>query len=279
MDARFAPAIDALEESIVHSSHFREWLRSRRWCGDAIGMRAEMAVKDRAVLAESGGEAVVLFIAVARHPEGQTVVHLPLSITEARSGPDAFEVLVGARRLYASVAEEREGYARFVADGLARQPKVRTAAGDSLVFRGEGVGGFRSMGSALAGDSTNLLIRFATDRADVVFKSYKLPDVRNREPEILERLHRKQFRDVPRYLGELALGQGPTRLVLGLATEFVESMDLFSWMTDGWRAELSAGSLPSTGGFEEPSLAVTGPLGDATAALHEALFDRHPGPR
>ena len=278
MASRFAPAIDAVDNAIRHSTQFREWLRSRRWCGEAVGPRSEIAVKDRALLTESGTEAIAFFLAVVREPEGQTVIHLPLSVADARVGPDAFDLPMGQGRVYLSEAESREAYVRFVADAFEHQAKVATMAGDSLRFRGESLGAFRSMGAPLAGDSTNLLTRFSTARAEVVLKSYKLPDVRNREPEILERLHRKQFRNAPRYLGELALGQGPDRLVLGLATEFVESMDLFSWMTDGWRAELAAGGPPSTGGFEEPSLAVTGPLGDATAALHEALFDRHPGP-
>jgi hypothetical protein len=215
MASRFAPAIDAVDNAIRHSTHFREWLRSRRWCGEAVGLRSEIAVKDRALLTESGTEAVVFFLAVVREPEGQTVVHLPLSIAEGRMERDAFELPVGEGRVFVSEAEPREAYLRFVADAFEHQAKVDTMAGDSLRFRGEPLGAFRSMGAPLAGDSTNLLIRFSTVRTEVVFKSYKLPDVRNREPEILERLHRKQFRNVPRYLGELALGEGPARLVLG----------------------------------------------------------------
>src|SRR2546425_6373397 len=195
MDARFDPAIDALENAIGHSTHFREWLRGRRWCGDSVGMRAEIVVKDRAVLAGSATEAIVLFIAVARHPEGQTVIQLPMSISDARQEPGSFELPEGQGRVFVSEAEGRDGYARFVADAFDHELKISTRAGDSVRFRGEGLGGFRSQGPPLAGDSTNLLIRFATGRAEVVFKSYKLPDVRNREPEILERLHRKQFRN------------------------------------------------------------------------------------
>ncbi len=276
MASRFAPAIDAVDNAIRQSTHFRVWLRSRRWCGEAVGLRSEIAVKDRALLTESGTEALVLFVAVVREPEGQTVVHLPLSIAEARMEPDAFELPLGGGRVFVSEAEPREPYVRFVADAVEHQAKVPTMAGDSLRFRGEPLGAFRSVGAPLAGDSTNLLVRFSTARTEVVFKSYKIPDVRNREPEILERLHRKQFRNAPRYLGEVALGEGPTRLVLGLATEFVESVDLFTWMTEGWRRELAPGS-PASGEFEPASLEVAGPLGEATAALHEALFDRHPG--
>ncbi|TLZ72627.1 MAG: hypothetical protein E6K10_02010 [Methanobacteriota archaeon] len=276
MDARFAAAIDAVETAIQHSTHFREWLRSRRWCGDAIGIRAEVVVKDRAVLAESPMEALVLFLAVVRHPEGQTVVHLPVSISAAREGASPFELAVGPDRVYVTEAEGREPYVRFVVDAMERQAKVATRAGDAVRYRGEGVGGFRAMGPPLAGDSTNLLGRVTTSRGEIVLKSYKLPDVRNREPEILERLHKKQFRAVPRYVGDVALGQGAERLVLGLAMEFVESVDLFRWMTEGWRSDLGAGT--PAGDFERTSLDVAGSLGEATAALHDALFDRHPGP-
>jgi len=278
MASRFAPAIDAVDDAIRHSTHFREWLRSRRWCGEAVGLRSEIAVKDRALLVESGTEAVVLFLAVVRLPEGQTVLHLPLSISEARLEPDAFEVPAGPGRAFASDAERREAYLRFIADGFEQQAKAPTETGDALRFHGDPSGGFRAMGAPIAGDSTNLLVRFSTTKSEVVFKSYKLPDVRNREPEILERLHRKQFRNTPRYLGEVALGQGPARLVVGLATEFVESVDLFTWMTDGWRRELLASDPDGTREFEPQSLEIATALGDATAALHEALFDRHPGP-
>ncbi|TLZ53751.1 MAG: hypothetical protein E6K17_09170 [Methanobacteriota archaeon] len=252
MASRFAPAIDAVDYAI-------------------------RAVKDRAPLAESGTEAVVFFLAIVRHPEGQSVLHLPFSISEGRLERDAFEISVGEGRVFVSEAEPREAYVRFVADAFEHQAKVPTMAGDVLRFRGEPLGVFRAMGPPLAGDSTNLLVRFSTARAEVVFKSYKIPDVHNREPEILERLHRKQFRNAPRYLGEVALGQGPERLVVGLATEFVESVDLFTWMTDGWREELTQ-TASASGEFEPATLEIAGTLGDAAAALHEALFDRHPGP-
>src|SRR3990172_1116236 len=104
MASHFAPAIDVLDSAIRHSVHFREWLRARRWCGDAIGARAEVSVKERAVLAESGSEAIVLFLAVAKLPEGQVVVHLPLSLATARPHPDAFELQAGGGRLFVSEA-------------------------------------------------------------------------------------------------------------------------------------------------------------------------------
>ncbi len=58
----------------------------------------------------------------------------------------------------------------------------------------------------------------------------------------------------------------------------MESTDLFTWMTEGWRAELDAAGGSPSPGFEAASLDTAGALGDATAGLHEALFDRHPGP-
>src|SRR2546422_1376157 len=142
MASRFAPAIDAVDHAIRHSTQFREWLRSRRWCGESVGLRSEMAVKDRAPLEESNTEAIVFFLAVVRHPEGQSVVHLPLSISEGRLERDAFEVPVGGGRVFVSEAEPRDAYVRFVADALEHQAKVPTMAGDVLRFRGKPSGRF-----------------------------------------------------------------------------------------------------------------------------------------
>src|SRR3990170_1697923 len=213
MASHFAPAIDVLDSAIRHSVHFREWLCARRWCGDAIGARAEVSVKERAVLAESGSEAIVLFLAVAKLPEGQVIVHLPLSLATARPQPDAFELQAGSERLFVSEAERGEPYAKFLVDGFHGQAKLPTSSGDGLYFSGGGPGSLPGGGPVLVGDSSNLVVRFATSKDEVVFKSYKIPDVRNREPEILERLHKRQFRHVPRFLGELALGRGPDVLV------------------------------------------------------------------
>ncbi len=276
MASRFEPVIDAVEQAIRHSTHFREWLRSRRWCGDSIGMRAEVAVKDRVLLAESGPEALVLYLAVVKEPERQTAVHLPLSLSTARTEAST-EVSAGQERIFVSEAERREAYARFLADGFEGQARMPTTAGDSLHFSGEKLGAFRST-APLAGDSSNLLARFATARFDVLFKSYKVLDARNREPDILERLGRKQFPHVPRFLGELSLGRGPERMVLGVATQYVDAPDLFVWLAEGWRAELAAGVGGTPGDFERDSLVLAGVVGEATAALHEALVDRHPGP-
>jgi len=235
-------------------------------------------VKDRAVLLESGTEVVVFFLAAVRHPDSQALLHLPVSISDRRPDSPAFELPLGSDRMFVREAEASEAYVRFVVDGFNHQGKFPTRAGDALRFHGEGLGEYRATGAGPASDSTNLLVRIATARADLVFKSYKMPDPRNREPEIAARLHRKQFRHVPPYLGEIAIGQGPTRLVVSLATKFEESSDLLTWMTDGWRGELAGGLTPAAADFEGASLEVAGSLGDATAALHEALFDRHPGP-
>src|SRR3970040_2768322 len=129
MPARFAPAIDALDAAVRSSAHFRAWLRSRRWCGDAIGMRADLAVKDRAVLEEFGTEVLVLFLAVAREPEVQVVVHLPVSLSTVRTSPAAYELRAGAQRLYVTEAERREGDAKFLGGGFPTQPKNAQATG------------------------------------------------------------------------------------------------------------------------------------------------------
>ena len=277
MSSQFAPAIDALDAAVRSSAQFRAWLRSRRWCGDAIGMRADLAVKDRAVLKESGTEVLVLFLAVAREPEVQVVVHLPVSLSTVRTSPDAYELRAGAQRLYVTEAERREGYANFLVEGFQRQQKIRTETGDAVQFHGSTISAFRGIGPEVAADTSNLLMRIETADRAVVFKSYKLLDVQNREPDILKRLHAKGFRHIPRYIGELALGRGPDRLVLGVATEHVEATDLFAWFVHGWSAELAESGRPSIP-FEPSVLDLVDRLGDATATLHEALSDRHPGP-
>ena len=276
MTTPFQPAIDAVDDAIRHSTRFREWLRSRRWCGEAIGMRTEVAVKDRVLLAESGTEAIVLFLAVIKEPERQTAVHLPLSLSTSRTDASV-EVAAGQVRVHISEAERREMYARVLVEGFERQAGLPTLAGDAVHFAGEKLGGFRSV-EPLAADSSNLLARFLTTRFDVVFKSYKLLDVGNREPEILERLHKKRFPHIPLFFGEVSLGRGPERLVLGVATQHVDAAELFSWLTDGWRAELGGTGERPPGDFERESLDLVGTLGEATAGLHEALYDRHPGP-
>ena len=84
MDPRHAPAIEAVEDAIRHSVSFREWLRGQRWFGDSVGVRAEIAVKDRADLVSSGTQALVLFIAVAPQPEGDIVIKYAVPLSTVR---------------------------------------------------------------------------------------------------------------------------------------------------------------------------------------------------
>src|SRR3989304_3754736 len=120
MPPQSAPPTAAPAAAVRSSAQFRAWLRSRRWCGDAIGMRADLAVKDRAVLEEFGTEVLVLFLAVAREPEVQVVVHLPVSLSTVRTSPDAYELRAGAQRLYVTEAERRGGGAESLRGGGPR---------------------------------------------------------------------------------------------------------------------------------------------------------------
>ncbi len=274
MPERFDAAIDALEKALRQSVPMRRWLRARRWCGDTIAGRTELAVKDRAVLASDDDAAVVFFLAVAREPNASIPIHVPLAISTAKADPEAFELSVGSERLYVEEGERSRLYARFLVDGFRDRLAIRTLHGDVLHFQGEPLGALRST-DAGPEDSSNVLVRITTDRGGVVFKSYKLLDLNNREPAILERLEKKGFRRIPRYRGELALGKGTDRVVLGVASERIEAPDAFAWLTDGWRGELAGASPPD---FERASLALAADLGEATADLHDALTDGHPGP-
>jgi len=278
MTSPFETAISALEEALERSAHLRSWLRDRRWCGDSLGMRADLAVKDRALLFESPTEALVLFMVVVREPQGSLPLHLPLSVSTTRRDPQAFELPAGRGRLYVAEAEGQPSYARFVADGFRDQTKVRTVAGDTLQFRGTSFGAFQEMGPGVAGDTSNILVHIRTSRQDAVFKSYKFLDIGNREPVILERLHRKRFPHVPPFFGELSLGREPDRLVLGVATAHVDAVDLFTWLTEGWHQALSEPTQPGRSAIEDAGIEAASDLGEATAALHEILVDRHPGP-
>ncbi|TLZ88148.1 MAG: hypothetical protein E6K00_03740, partial [Methanobacteriota archaeon] len=111
---------------------------------------------------------------------------------------------------------------------------------------------------------------------DIVLKSYKFLDSGNREPDILARLHGRKFPHVARLLGEVALGRGPDRLVLAVATEHIDADDLFAWLCDGWRKSLGRETGPDED-FDEATRNLASDLGAATAALHDALIDRHPG--
>ena len=127
------------------------------------------------------------------------------------------------------------------------------------------------------GDSSNLLVHMATTDREVVFKSYKILDPLSREPTILERLRRRGFAPTPRFLGEVSLGQGEERLVLGVVTQKVDAEDLFAYLTGLWREELRPPSLASTD-VEQVTLRLADGLGEATAALHDTLVDKKPGP-
>ena len=271
--AAFAAAVEALEKALRQSVGLRVWLGSRRWCGDALGRDTELAVKDRAPIGESADEAVVFYLGVAKDPNASVPIHLPLAVSAAKPEPEAFELPVGSERFFVTEGERTETFARFLVDGFRDGLSIRTAGGDVLHFSGESIGAFRSH-DPRGEDSSNVLVRVATSEGEVVFKSYKLLDIRNREPEILLRLHQGKFRHAPVYRGELALGEGPDRLVLGIATDRVDAPDAFTWFTAGWREEL----LGTPADFERTSLDTAAVLGEATAELHDALLDRHPGP-
>ena len=273
MAARLAAAVDAVDQALRKSHAMRGWLRGRRWCGESLGARTELAVKDRAVLRETGLEVLVMFLAVAREPNASIPIHLPLSISTARMDPGALELPVGPDRVYVTEAERRESYARAVVEGFQRRQTLGTVAGDTLHFHGDPFGAFAS--AAPEGeDTSNLLARIRTSEREVVLKSYKLLDPGNREADILGRLSKKAFGHVPRFLGEIALGEGTDRLVLAVVTEHVPSTDAFAWLTEGWAAELGGPAAPD---FERASLSFASSLGEATAGLHEALADKHAG--
>jgi len=277
MPPRFEDAVGILEDAVRRSAAFRVWLRSRRWCGETVGIRSELAVRDSALLAASGSETLVLTLVLARKGPSSVLLHLPLSVATARLDPGAFELSSGPERWYVVEAERRGSYAQFITEGLRRGLRLRTHAGDSLHFRGGSLGAFRSLEHGTEGDSSNLLVHMATADLEVVFKSYKILDPQNREPLILERLRRRGFAQTPRFLGELSLGQGEERLVLGVATQKIDAEDLFAHLTGWWRKELRRPSLASTD-LEQLTLRLADELGEATAALHDTLVDRKPGP-
>lgn len=276
MPSRFALAIEALEAAVRRSASFRTWLRARRWCGEAVGVHSELAVRDLAILTETGTEVLAFLLALAKEGTSSLLVHLPLSVATSRFAPDAFELEVGPDRFYVLEAERRESYARFLMEGFRAPRKWPTRAGGALHFQGGPLGSFRGFEPTTAGDSSNLLLRIATSEVSLVFKSYKLLDPHNREPAILERLHRRRFPHAPRLLGQLSLGQGEERLVLGAATPRLDATDLFTWLVEGWREALAQGST-APGSFEAQTTDLAVRLGEATADLHDALVDRKPG--
>lgn len=278
MASRFEPLIRSAEDALRHSRDVREWIRSRRWCGDSIGMRTELVVKDRAMLLETGAEAFVLFLLVARDPGGQRPIHLPLSIATSRVEADSVEVDGTGVRAWIAEAERRDGYARFLVNAFAKGTRVPTASGDVLAFLGEPLGSFRSSSVASAGDTSNVLVDIVCAERQVVLKSYRLLDPGNREPDILIRVHRKGFPHAAPYVGEFELGRGEDRLVLGVATEWIDGPDLFSWLLNGWKDAVASQGSVAAADLEAFSVPVVGTLGEATAALHEVLVDRRPSP-
>jgi len=277
MATRFDDAIAATDRALRASRPMRTWLGSLRWCGDSIRGTTRLAVKDRALLSETGIEAIVFFLLQATDADtGARPIHLPLSIASARLDPTAFELEADRQSFYVMEAERRESFARFVVDAFRRAAKVPTESGDSLNFHGEGIGAFRGASPIPGRDTSNVVLRITTGSGDVVLKSYKFLDTGNREPDILARLHAREFPHMARFLGEVALGHGVDRLVLGVATEHIEADDLFVWLCDGWRHTLDREVNPNEN-FEEATLDVAADLGEATAALHDALIDRHPG--
>jgi len=277
MAARFDVAVEATVRELRHSRPLRTWLQSLRWCGNAIRQTADLAVKDRAVLVESGSEAIVFFLVVATDPDGRArPVHLPLSIASVRLDPAAFALEANQDTFYVMEGERRESYARFVIDAFRRGAKIRTGSGDLLSFRAESIDTFRGVSPVPGGDTSNVLVRISTASGEIVLKSYKFLDTGNREPEILSRLRTRKFPHAARLIGEMVLGRSEDRLVLGMMTEHVDSVDLFTWMRDAWHLALSGGA-PSEE-LVKASRTIASDLGQATASLHNALIDGHPGP-
>jgi len=275
---KFDPPIEALDAELRRTGKFREWLRTRRWCGDGLGYKTEVSVKDRAVLTAGEADALVWFLATAKEGNVTVPMNLLFLVADRSPSPDTFEFDAGGARWFVVEAERSEAFAQFVSEGFHRQTTIRTQAADTLSFHGEGWSAFRAMGPTMDTDSSNLLLPFSTETREVLFKSYKLPDVYNREPDLVARLHKKGFPNVPRYLGEFTLGKGDDRVALGIAVEFLDIVDLFSWLTGQWRAELVGGEVASIPDFESASLDLAGALGEKTAEMHAALSDDHPGP-
>jgi len=278
MASRFDVAIEATERALHRSRPMRMWLESLRWCGNAIRRTADVAVKDRVLLAESGTEVIVLFLLSATDPDaGARPIHLPLSIASARFDPSAFELKANGGTSYVMEAERRESYARFMIDAFRRGARIRTESGDLLTFRGDGIDAVRKVTPIPMGDTSNIVLHITTTSGEIVLKSYKLLDPGNREPDIFARLRGRNFPHIARFLGEFLLGAKDDRLVLGMVMEHVDAVDLFTWMRDGWRRALSSTD-SSSDGVEEGSRRIASELGEATAALHDALIDGHPGP-
>ncbi len=275
---KFDPAIEALAAELRKTGKLRDWLRTRRWCGEGLGYGTEVSVKDRAILLAGDAETLVWFLATAKEENVTVPMNLLFLVADRSPSPDAFEFDAAGARWFVVEAERSEAFARFVSEGFRRQTTTQTQASDTLSFHGEGWSAFRAMGPTTDTDSSNLLLPFSTEGREVLFKSYKLPDTYNREPDLVARLQRRGFTNVPRYLGEFTLGKGDDRVALGIAVEFLETVDLFTWFTGQWRAELMASEVGSVPDFEGVSLGLAVDLGEKIAEMHAALADDHPGP-
>src|SRR5437762_4614431 len=164
MPSRFDDAIDVTDRALRTSRPLRTWLGSLRWCGDSIRMTTRLDVKDRAILSESGTEAIVFFLLLATDPgAGARPIHLPLSIARARFDREAVALEGGASPIYVMEAERREVYARFVVDAFRRGAKLGTGSGDSLTFHGDGIGAFRGASPILGGDTSNVVLRIRSE--------------------------------------------------------------------------------------------------------------------
>src|SRR5206468_3751105 len=72
--------------------------------------------------------------------------------------------------------------------------------------------------------------------------------------------------------------KGDDRVVLGIALEFLEATDLFSFLTAHWGDTLLADDGSPTLEFEQASLRLAKELGEKIAEMHAALVDDHAGP-
>src|SRR2546428_13895950 len=115
MATRFDGGVAATGRALRASRPMRTWLGSLRWCGDSIRGTTRLAVKDRALLSETGIEAIVFFLLQTTDPDtGARHIQLPLSIALGRLDPTAFGIEAERHRVYVMGAERKEGYARFV---------------------------------------------------------------------------------------------------------------------------------------------------------------------
>src|SRR5207247_7744117 len=110
----------------------RIWLGSLRWCGDSIHGTTRLTVKDRAVLTESGSEAIVFFLLLATDPDaGARPVFLPLSLARVRLDREAFALEADQSTIFIMEAERREGSERFVDDAFRCGVEVVEGCGGS----------------------------------------------------------------------------------------------------------------------------------------------------